>query len=41
MLQLRAIQGRTVVIGTAGREWLADLTSALRTSRGRFRWVVL
>ncbi len=33
-LQLHAIEGRPVVIGTAGREWLADLTSALRTSRG-------
>jgi len=33
-LQLRAIESRTVVIGTAGRARLADLTAALRTSRG-------
>ncbi len=32
--RLHAIEDRTVVIGTAGRAQLADLTSALRTSRG-------
>lgn len=33
-LQLRTIEGRTVAIGTAGSALLADLSAALRVSRG-------
>jgi len=40
-LQLRAIEGRTIVIDTAGRARLADLTAALRTSAGRFSCATL